>query len=1166
MRRQPKAPLRASIEESARGRTIAWRFPALTVLVVAVLVAALGASPAQAADSYENSGSFGQGEIGEPRGIAVDNSTGDVLVVDCLNARVAIFEGGGPGAALIGEIPRAEFSAPWGIAIDQSNGDVYVGDTARNTILRFVRTATSPPAYAPDPTWVSPAQGTGPGQIGSFRSPLAVDPTNGDLLVADTGNQDVARYTDTGAFVDSFDGSGSEGGAFTGLLDLTFDPTGHIYTVDGTVEEPSGGGEGPNVTESRVQKFSAAGAPEGSIGSGELSSARSVVFDPASGNLIVAVQGEIDPGDFVPITNSVLMVYQGGVLTAKAAFPESVIGSAPMGLAIGGILTHNLYALTSTTLGQFRGASTVQVFEAGIVPDVVLDPPSEVQATSAHVSGTVNPSGKPTTAYFEYTPEGGAPLRGPEVEVGEGEAAEEVSVDLADLIPNLTYTVRLVARNEAHTTVSDPTRFTTLKAPPKVVTGPSTEVTDSAATVNGSVSPFGLNATYHFEYGTTTGYGLQSPPTPGVAGNGYSAHAVSRLLSGLQPGTTYHYRLVGENSIGISIGSDQTFTTLPSAAAETRVYEQVTPVEKALGVIASHGFQARSDGEALLWSTDTTMNLPQAESAPKESRYASFRGPGGWALREVDPRVNPAPQMTIAHQTLAISNDFSRALVTSNVALTPGAIEGGANLYLRDLATGKLTFVAAAPTGFDSFAGATNDDTKFIGGTSNFSSIVFDSPVPMTPEATPGISNLYRWSNDKGLELVTVMPDGHAATLSYLGRGPYQPESKLTSADTRRTIFSLNGGGIYARVDGDETVALSKSRVPGEPEEPQPGYAYWVSQEGRSALFAVTSAVPLTADAPVADGDLYEYEFATGEINYLGNQEVGAPAGEPFSAFAVSDDGRYVYLLSLGELYLVHEGDVTPIAAEIEGARSVSPNGRYLAFQSPLQLTDYNNEGHQEIYVYDAPDEELTCASCPRSGGPSTGDAQLSYTRSEIGNSRIPKAVTNEGEAFFDTPTRLIPSDTNAMRDVYAYREGAAQLISPGNANFDAVFVDASANGRDVFFETAQSLVRQDDDHLGDIYDARVGGGIAAQNLAPPVPCTGEGCRAAAPAAPAAPGVASQSVHGQSPSKKAGKKKSRQNKSCQRAANGKSGKKCAKHKKKHHKTKSSKRATRRQGR
>lgn len=81
----------------------------------------------------------------------------------------------------------------------------------------------------------------------------------------------------------------------------------------------------------------------------------------------------------------------------------------------------------------------------------------------------------------------------------------------------------------------------------------------NTATLNGSVNPNGIEATYHFEYGTTTAYGLTT--YPGDAGTGKINEPESYPVSGLSPYTTYHYRLVATSATGTSVGGDKTFTT-----------------------------------------------------------------------------------------------------------------------------------------------------------------------------------------------------------------------------------------------------------------------------------------------------------------------------------------------------------------------------------------------------------------------------------------------------------------------------------------------------------------------------------------------------------------------------------------------------------------------------
>jgi hypothetical protein len=91
-----------------------------------------------------------------------------------------------------------------------------------------------------------------------------------------------------------------------------------------------------------------------------------------------------------------------------------------------------------------------------------------------------------------------------------------------------------------------------------VTTGPAENVTTSGARVTGTVNPNGAQTSYHFEYGTSTSYGLSTPDNDAGAGN--ADLGVSASLTGLTAQTTYHYRLVA----GGANGSDRTFTTGPN--------------------------------------------------------------------------------------------------------------------------------------------------------------------------------------------------------------------------------------------------------------------------------------------------------------------------------------------------------------------------------------------------------------------------------------------------------------------------------------------------------------------------------------------------------------------------------------------------------------------------
>jgi hypothetical protein len=98
-------------------------------------------------------------------------------------------------------------------------------------------------------------------------------------------------------------------------------------------------------------------------------------------------------------------------------------------------------------------------------------------------------------------------------------------------------------------------------AAPTVGTGRSSSVTYSSAIVFGTVNPHAQPTTYVFQYGTTHSYGAQTPLAP--AGSGDSSITVSQTLTGLQPLSTYHYRILATSPAGATAGGDRTFATGP---------------------------------------------------------------------------------------------------------------------------------------------------------------------------------------------------------------------------------------------------------------------------------------------------------------------------------------------------------------------------------------------------------------------------------------------------------------------------------------------------------------------------------------------------------------------------------------------------------------------------
>jgi hypothetical protein len=588
------------------------------------------------------------------------------------------------------------------------------------------------------------------------------------------------------------------------------------------------------------------------------------------------------------------------------------------------------------------------------------------------------------------------------------------------------------------------------------------------------------------------------------AGKLQTPRAFSRAISGLQPGTTYHYRLVATNAAGTVAGADRTFTTLGTdQVAPQRGYEQVTPADKeGLALNANFGFQAAPDGGAIEFAASAPTR--DSASAPQVSRFVARRGSTDWVgPQPLDPPQR-ASEIILSSVTAAVSDDFEHALSVSPVALTPDAVEGAGNIFVTDLETGAYHLVgtAANPESWPGMAG-TKQQNWYIGGAPDFSWVVLISRFPLLPDA-PKVA-MYKWSKTDGLSIVSLLPGDDVPVGDTWFQGSELRTNRLVSDDGETVAFSLTSGetGVYRRSDG-ETVAISESQASGGPVGPQPGTVRGMSRDGRFVFFV--SSDPLTDDAAAFNGTkLYRYDASSGQLQFLG---LTKGDGE-VDLLAISDDGNSVYFNGKEEtfdsnnepatvepLLVWRDGQLDTVSPEPvpNGDQSyvfASPNGRYFS---------YRRGG--AVYFYDADAGEETCISCPLSGTAAGGE--LPDGERNISNRR-PQTVTDDGHAYFSTTQALLSADRNSVMDVYEYYQGRLTLISPGNDNFAALLVDISPDGRDIFFTTAQSLVSQDTDKGYDLYDARIGGGFAAQNPPPPPPpCQGDFCQGTPPLSPAA--------------------------------------------------------------
>jgi hypothetical protein len=220
-------------------------------------------------------------------------------------------------------------------------------------------------------------------------------------------------------------------------------------------------------------------------------------------------------------------------------------------LLVGLVLT--AAALVSLSTGSALAAATATTGAA-----------TNVTATTASVSGTITATDADTAYSFVYGTSTTYTLNSKPVVAKVG--TNTVTATLSGLQPSTTYHYELIADDAVVEPVqvvhgSDAT-FTTLPAP-VATTESATGVQQTSAVLHGLANP-SQSAVYAFQYGTSTSYTAQTASATTPAG----AQQVSTTITGLQAGTTYHFRLVvvQVNLLGAYYdvpvsGSDLSFTT-----------------------------------------------------------------------------------------------------------------------------------------------------------------------------------------------------------------------------------------------------------------------------------------------------------------------------------------------------------------------------------------------------------------------------------------------------------------------------------------------------------------------------------------------------------------------------------------------------------------------------
>ena len=217
-------------------------------------------------------------------------------------------------------------------------------------------------------------------------------------------------------------------------------------------------------------------------------------------------------------------------------------------------------------------------YSAATKPTVTTGSASNVTATSATLTGTVNANGLSTTAWFEYGTVKGTYGNKTSTQTVTGSNDTTVSVTITGLTAETTYYYRIAAQNNSGTSYGEEMSFqySSKGSAPTVTTDSATDVTTTTATLNGTVNANGISTTAWFEYGTLSGTYGNKTTTKSVSGS--TDTKVSIGISGLTAGTTYYYRIVAQNSAGTSYGKEMSSYYSPDQKSPTVATEAATDV------------------------------------------------------------------------------------------------------------------------------------------------------------------------------------------------------------------------------------------------------------------------------------------------------------------------------------------------------------------------------------------------------------------------------------------------------------------------------------------------------------------------------------------------------------------------------------------------------------
>ncbi len=523
------------------------------------LSAASMTDQAQAALTHSSTGVLAESSPGapleEPTSVAIDHASGQIFVGDEGEGTIDVYSSSGAFQAQFGEAIE-----PGAIAIDEASGDIYVAEPQSRRVLAYRPEGSGYQLLAEWSGAQTPGGGFGEVTGVAFDNGKTggSDPSAGDLYVLESEAQSGGSGTGEGA-VDVYQpkanpagsevGEGQEGTFLKRLAaakGVRLEEPGAIVVDSKTGELYVGDAQGGFIATyssegAFLEKLTGKGGPRGSFlgKEEEEENIEGLAVEESSGDVYV---GETERHAISQYDAKGEWVGETSTGTQAKALGE------PRGVAV---------SSTGALYGADPLSAVVDIFgPAVLVPGLETGKAQKITRNTALLGGTVNGEGSPAKYSFQW---------GPTQELGNatslqsaGTGETKASATIEGLSPGTTYYFRIIAENQNGTAYG---LIRELQTPQAVTgsTGPVKELGTEAVTLTGSLSPEGIETHYYFQWGLTTAYGGRTQTRD--AGSPSGSVEAQAKLEGLSPNTTYHYRLVGENSFGSTDFADRSLTT-----------------------------------------------------------------------------------------------------------------------------------------------------------------------------------------------------------------------------------------------------------------------------------------------------------------------------------------------------------------------------------------------------------------------------------------------------------------------------------------------------------------------------------------------------------------------------------------------------------------------------